>query len=67
MLQQTIPAFPPRSRGKSSPLKVDKTGKKLIYCSGRTVIIRDIEPSASGSLECMTYSGECTHTHQFLL
>jgi len=55
-LTQCYPAFPPIERGKNCPLKTDKTGEKLLYPSGNTLVIRDAEPSADGKIGVMIYT-----------
>jgi len=53
---QMYPALPALVRAANCPLKQDKTGEKLIYGSNNTVVVRDIEPSADGKINVMTYT-----------
>ena len=47
-LAQCYPGLPPIARGSGCPLKLDKTGEKLLYKSGNVVVLRDLEPAADG-------------------
>jgi len=53
---QVYPALPALVRAAGCPLKLDKAGEKLLYASGSTVVVRDIEPSADGKIGVMTYT-----------
>ena len=55
-LTQCYPGLPPLERGKPSALKLDKTGEKLLYRSGNSVVLRDVEPSADGKIGVMLYT-----------
>jgi len=52
----TIPGLPPIARGSPCPLKTDKTGEKLLYRSGNTVVLRDIVPNAEGKIGVQLYT-----------
>lgn len=44
-LLQTLPSNPATNRGSSTAISTDPTGNKVVYCQGRTVIIRPLQPS----------------------
>ena len=45
-LTQCVAPLPPVERGKSLVLSGDPKGKNFLYCSGNSVVIRDIENPA---------------------
>ena len=45
-MSQCIAPLPPVERGKSMVLGGDPKGKNFLYCSGNSVVIRDIENPA---------------------
>ena len=55
-LTQLYPGLPPLARGSSCPLKLDTKGDKLLYKSGNTVVLRDVEPTAEGKIGVMLYT-----------
>ena len=55
-LAQCYPGLPPIARGSGCPLKLDKTGEKLLYKSGNVVVLRDLEPAADGKINVMLYT-----------
>lgn len=55
-LTQLYPGLPPLARGSSCPLKLDTKGEKLLYKSGNTVVLRDVEPTAEGKIGVMLYT-----------
>jgi len=54
-LEAVYPAFPALARGSACPLKVDKTGKKLLFPHDRQVIIRDIDPAQGKPIAVQLY------------
>ena len=49
--------LPPLARGSACSFKVDtKTGEKLLYGHGNTVVLRDIQPGEDGKIDTMIYA-----------
>lgn len=49
-LLQTIAPNPATSRGTFTTISTDPTGKKLIYCQSRTVVIRPLDSSSEATI-----------------